>query len=197
MPPALGPYADMNSAFFFGYGSLVNRQTHLYDPAHPARATGWRRAWRATPDRQVAFLTVIPDPGCAIDGLVAQVPGNDWAALDLREAAYDRLPARHSVTHPAETEAEVAIYAIAPDRLRSPGPDHPVLLSYLDVVLQGYLQVFGTDGADRFMNTTTGWDAPILNDRAAPRYPRAQQLSSAETAYVDGALAALNCRMVA
>lgn len=187
----------MNTAFFFGYGSLVNRATHIYDPAHPATARGWRRAWRYAQGRQVAFLTVIPDPGCTIDGLVAHVPGDDWAALDLREGEYDRLPASHSVSHGAGAAAQIAIYAIPEHRLQAPDADHPVLLSYIDVVLQGYLQVYGRAGAERFLQTTTGWEAPILDDRAAPRYPRAQNLSGDERAFVDAALSGLGCKVPA
>ncbi|WP_422826500.1 gamma-glutamylcyclotransferase family protein [Thalassococcus sp. BH17M4-6] len=186
----------MGNAYFFGYGSLVNRQTHIYAPCHAARAHGWRRAWRFAADRQVAFLTVIPDPDCSIDGLIAPVPGADWAALDLREAAYDRLPAE--VDHPLPADStDIAIYAIPPDRLNRPDADHPVLLSYIDVVLQGYLAVWGRDGADRFLATTDGWEAPILDDRHQPRYPRAQTLSGADRAYVDAALARLGCRTFA
>ena len=61
----------MRPAFFFGYGSLVNRHTHRYDAAHAASVRGWRRAWRYTPDRQVAYLTAVRDADCRIDGLVA------------------------------------------------------------------------------------------------------------------------------
>jgi hypothetical protein len=47
----------------------------------------------------------------------------------------------------------------------------------------------------RFFATTQGWDAPILNDRTAPRYSRAQQLSSDETNTVDTALKRLGARI--
>ncbi|MFT4620734.1 MAG: hypothetical protein ACI90Y_002064, partial [Polaromonas sp.] len=33
--------------------------------------------------------------------------------------------------------------------------------------------------------TTHGWDAHILDDRGTPIYPRAQSLTSSETALVD------------
>ncbi|MGY9049387.1 hypothetical protein P775_21340 [Puniceibacterium antarcticum] len=186
----------MSNAYFFGYGSLVNRRTHIYDPAFPARAKGWRRAWRCTPDREPAFLTVIPDADCEIEGLVAGVPDQDWSALDLRETNYDRLPASDCVTHDLGDHADVAIYSIPEHTRHLPDEDHPVLLSYLDVVLQGYLTEFGRDGADRFLATTTGWEAPILNDRASPRYPRAQSLSTDERDYVDGALTSLGSRIL-
>ena len=102
----------MQTAYFFGYGSLVNRHTHIYAPAHHATVQGWRRAWRVAADRQVAFLTVIRDEDCAIDGLIAPVPDGDWAALDLREAAYDRLPAGPDLAQSGVPGADVAIYAI-------------------------------------------------------------------------------------
>ena len=52
----------MSEAYFFGYGSLVNRNTHGYAPCHTARATGWRRTWARMADRPLAILTVVPDP---------------------------------------------------------------------------------------------------------------------------------------
>ena len=65
------------------------------------------------------------------------------------------------------------------------GGGKPVLLSYLDCVAQGFNTVYGPDGVRDFFRTTTGWDTPILNDRAAPIYPRAQTLSDAETKLTD------------
>lgn len=170
----------------FGYGSLVNRRTHAYAPARPARLPGWRRAWRYTRHREGPYLTVVPaGPGDAIDGLVAAIPGGDWAALDRREAGYARLPT---------PLPGVMIYAV-PDAEPGTG-GAPIALSYIDVVFQGFLDEFGTAGLDRFAATTDGWDTPILNDRAAPRYPRAQRLSPAETARVDAVLRALGARVM-
>lgn len=176
---------------FFGYGSLVNRATHDFPDLQPARLKGWRRAWCHTDLRPVAFLTALPDPGAEIDGMIAHVPNDDWTALDRREWAYVRLAVTDRVTHPLEREVEIAVYAVPEDRHGRPTARHPILLSYIDVVVQGYLREFGTDGAARFFATTTGWEAPVLNDRAAPRYPRHQRLTAAETAFVDEQLAAL------
>lgn len=183
--------------YFFGYGSLVNRATHDFADPRPATLTGWRRAWRHTDLRQVAFLTAIPDPGCTIEGLIARVPGADWVALDEREWAYDRLPASHAVRHTVERELDIAVYAVPEERHSAEGREYPILLSYVDVVVQGYLREFGTEGADRFFATTDGWDVPVLDDRAEPRYPRHQRLSPEETCFVDDRLAGLNVRLVA
>lgn len=173
---------------FFGYGSLVNRATHDYPGAARAQLTGWRRVWVHTPARDLAFLSVRPDPGARIDGLVAEVPGGDWAALDAREYAYDR--------HRAEAQAgdgaalPVQVYAVPGSASAQPSDAHPILLSYLDVVVQGFFREYGPEGAERFFATTDGWQAPIRDDRAAPLYPRAQRLSAEETALVDRLLRA-------
>ncbi len=184
------------NAYFFGYGSLVNLATHSYQDAHPARARGWRRAWRHTNLRPVAFLTAVRDPGCIIDGMIAHVPGDDWAALDMREHAYARVAAERDVDHALAHRPTVALYAIPDEAHGKPDRAHPVLLSYVDVVVQGYLQTFGEEGATRFFETTSGWDAPVMNDRAAPVYPRHQRLTAQETAFVDTALRRLGVTLI-
>ncbi|RVV96707.1 gamma-glutamylcyclotransferase [Mesobaculum littorinae] len=174
----------MADPYFFGYGSLVNRATHLYRTAFPATLPGWRRVWRHTALRPIAFLTAEPDPEAEIDGLMAAVPAADWAALDDREYAYDRVPVtglRHALQAPLET----AIYTIPPGRHASPDRAHPILLSYIDTVVQGYLAEFGAEGVARFFGSTHGWGAPIRDDRAQPLYPRHQRLTASETRLVD------------
>lgn len=174
----------MNDPFFFGYGSLVNRATHVHDNAHPATVRGWRRVWRHTALRPVAFLTVVPDPATEIDGLIAGVLRGDWTALDEREHAYDRVRAL-DLRHALPVQPEVHLYTIPDGKHGRPDRKHPVLLSYIDVVVQGYLREFGEDGVARFFETTDGWDAPVAWDRKAPRYPRHQTLSAHELALVD------------
>ena len=188
--------STLHDAYFFGYGSLVNRATHVFAEAHPAQLRGWRRVWRHTELRPVAFLTVVPDAECTIDGLIAAVPEADWPALDEREAAYARVPAHHQVTHPLPHRPEIAVYSIPVGQHGTPSATHPILLSYIDVVVQGYAREFGPEGVARFFETTHGWDAPILDDRADPRYPRHQPLSTAERALSDAHLARLDLRLI-
>ncbi len=175
---------DMQTPFFFGYGSLVNRRTHGHDEAHAARVRGWKRVWRHTALRPVAFLTAVPDPKTEIEGLIAGVPGADWAALDEREHAYDRVAAP-DVAHALDWRPEVSLYTIPDGKHGAPDRAHPVLLSYIDVVVQGYLDEFGEDGVRRFFETTAGWDAPVADDRADPIYTRHQTLSEGERRLVD------------
>jgi len=175
-------------AYFFGYGSLVNRDTHGFENTRPARLSGWRRVWRHTTLRPVAFLTVVPDAAAEIDGLIAPVPGADWPALDEREAAYVRAPAAHQVRHDLSHAPEIAVYTIPDGHHGAPTSAHPILLSYIDVVVQGYLREFGEAGVARFFDTTQGWDAPVLDDRDAPRYARHRKLSGEERLLTDAHL---------
>ena len=153
--------------WFFGYGSLVNLATHNYDDPRPAMLHGWRRVWQQTQLRKAAFLSVMPCPTTTIHGVIARVPGADWAALDQREAAYQRHDVSNAVHHDGP-RAVTAVYQVKEEHV-SRAQDHPILLSYLDVVVQGYLHRFGEDGVARFFETTDGWHTPILNDRMTPR----------------------------
>ncbi len=186
--------AMVMTPYFFGYGSLVNLKTHDYPDARPAKLQGWRRAWVRTAARDVVFLTVIPDAASAIDGLIAAVPNGDWLALDRREACYARQPSGGAVLHDLSPAPEIAHYAIPTASTGAEG-DHVILLSYLDVVVQGLLDQFGKAGVAQFFDSTDGWQTPILNDRANPVYPRHQILSPDETALVDQHLTRLSARL--
>ncbi|MGJ8585850.1 MAG: gamma-glutamylcyclotransferase family protein [Marinosulfonomonas sp.] len=180
--------------YIFGYGSLVNRETHNYQ-AHPARMSGWRRVWRHTDLRPVAYLTALPDSGSSIDGIIMRAPHGD-PALEQREHAYDRQDVTPLVSHGLSSPAEIHVYAI-PDGKHGPGTEkHPILLSYIDVVVQGYHREFGAQGVQHFFETTDGWDTPILNDRAQPSYPRHQNLSETETEMTDNWLHQLSAQII-
>lgn len=188
----------MQDPFFFGYGSLVNRATHGYGPAYRARIRGWKRAWRHSAARGVPFLTAMPCPDGEIDGLVAMVPGGDWQALDQREAGYKRQCAgpglRPELAGKGVTAAQ--IYAVPADDWAAPDRDAPIWLSYVDVVLQGYLREFGEAGVREFMVTTEGWEIPIIDDRARPGYPRHQPVAPDERDWFDSLLAGIGATVL-
>ena len=165
----------MSTHRFFGYGSLVNRATQDYPVVGRATLHGWRRVWRSTSLREMAYLSVRPDTSCDIHGLMADVPDGDWGALDIRETGYDRQPATTSL-------GAAQVYEV-PER-NFVGAEWGILLSYLDVVVQGYLREFGEEGVAQFFATTDGW-THIHNDRENPIYPRSQVLTKDETALVD------------
>ncbi|WP_342076899.1 gamma-glutamylcyclotransferase [Yoonia sp. SS1-5] len=173
----------MNDPAFFGYGSLVNLDTHDYADPRPAKLHGWRREWRHTDLRDLAFLSVRQDADSVIAGVAAKVPGGDWSSLDLRETGYRR----HDVTDQLSVDghrAVTAVYQVDPTYGVPPEPQG-ILLSYLDVVVQGFYRLYGASGVSDFFATTDGWQAPIIDDRAEPRYPRHRILSAEERSLVD------------
>ncbi len=180
----------MIDTYFFGYGSLVNRSTHNYQNSHPATLHGWRRRWCHIAPFPRAILSVTPDSSGTIEGLIAGGSDIDWDALDMREQAYDRAPATAAVRHTLDHTPDVILYTIPDEKHPPANAPQPILLSYIDVVAQGYLQIFGAESAARFFTTTTGW-GPILNDRENPVYPRHQRLSAYERGFVDEHLDAL------
>ncbi len=196
MPDGNGTDCDMSDPFFFGYGSLVNRQTHVYSDAHRATLRGWRREWRYHSAYEHTFLSVVRDDGCGIDGLIARVPQADWAALDAREVGYARhaIPAP-DLDHSAPHGVAAQIYAVPVADSHLARGESPILLSYLDVVTAGFWREYGVEGVARFYATTTGW-TDILDDRAAPRYPRAQDVGEVVTDLVGAHVGALGLRVV-
>ncbi len=172
---------------FFGYGSLVNLATHIYQNPQKASISGWRREWVTANNHNVAYLSVRPDPNCTIDGMKADVAGIGWDALDERETGYNRLD---------PTDTDFQIYVVDPHSIVSTGPAKPILLSYLDCVIQGFHTHYGTDGVARFFETTAAWDRPVLDDRKAPLYPRAQVLSPTEIGLVNEHLEHLKVQII-
>ncbi|WP_420392851.1 gamma-glutamylcyclotransferase family protein [Acuticoccus sp.] len=176
----------------FGYGSLVNRRTlpaHL--AARPAMLAGWRRAWRASSMAAaggVCAVSIVPAGDGVIEGLLVTFDGDMRGTIDAREHNYEALP--------AEGLGGAIVYRARPEVDRWGDAAHPVHLSYVDAIVQGFLVEFGERGVDRFMATTDGWHVPILDDRAAPRYPRAQHLTADEAARVDDALRGVDARIL-
>ncbi|MDC0738976.1 gamma-glutamylcyclotransferase [Cognatishimia sp. SS12] len=181
----------MQSDRFFGYGSLVNRRTHNYRDFSAITLSGWQRVWRQTATFQRPILTIEPALGVEIDGARAAVPGGDWRALDAREHAYDRVLLEGGTPH-----GGLATYVIGAQKYAAPDALHPIFLSYLDVVLQGFFNEYGRDGLRRFCDTTRGWEAGIRDDRRAPQYPRHQRLTPQERALVDQEIARLGCKVL-
>ena len=184
----------MNPQFAcFGYGSLVNDQTR-----HPresrtidCRLKGFRREWRAVTTREGpghCALSIRPDAGSEIDGVLVVEPTRKLPALDKREAQYDRLALQRTQltllrSDPLHAQlSKRAIVYRAKRVFREWGSDRaPMMQSYVDVVMKGFLLRFGEAGLRRFMDTTDGWDqVPILADRKKPLYPRAVRLTGEE-----------------
>lgn len=170
---------------YFGYGSLVNRETlrtsHLQ--LLPARLKGWRRHWQCrehhpdmTVSQSIALLSIHPHVTGELAGMLVIDDAANLPHVDLREAFYDRVPIQPSDLQFADDEMArdlpetLFVYVGRPAQNQR---DIHLLQSYLDAVLTGYLREFGENGLSEFLETTVGFERPIVRDRLQPRYPRA------------------------
>ena len=180
------------SAKVFGYGSLVNRGT-LPPTLHVERgiARGFRRAWRTrSPGVRggACSLSIVPAADGEIEGLILTFDDAEWPMIRAREHNYNELR--------LADQPDVVIFR-AKTGIDGFGDRHyPIFLSYVETTLQGFFTEFGDDGARRFMETTDGWHVPIIDARAGPRYPRAQQLSDDEQLRVDELLKAVDATIL-
>jgi cation transport regulator ChaC len=191
---------------YFGYGSLVNRET-LRTPiigARRVRLKGWRRHWQeraAMADPAIgggiALLSVHRCEDAAIDGLAIEDRLSSLPDLDRREAMYDRHALEeHEIEHHHEHEAQsplpgpVQIYVGRERGEGAPGSGRGMLLqSYVDAVMAGFLREFGEAGVTGFLSTTEGFEREMIADRANPRYPRAVAVPDATSRWFDELLA--------
>ena len=173
---------------YFGYGSLVNRATHRTDIAHftRVRLKGWRRHWLPRLNGfggPAAMLSVKSDIESEIDGLVITDFARNLASVDERERNYNReLLATESLVDPDSLEIakfdginypSASVYVAKSILDFSQNNECNILRSYLDAVMQGYLNKFGHEGVERFVNSTDNFEVGIREDRKNPRYPRA------------------------
>ncbi|PLX39190.1 MAG: gamma-glutamylcyclotransferase [Hyphomicrobiales bacterium] len=181
----------------FGYGSLVTQATLPAGTRSIAgRLSGVRRAWRIageTPIGRTCGLTVQPCPRTTLRGVVVLYPVSELPELDKREWRYDRHAFDPSEFEPESGEKlgndiSTIVYRVKPEHERWGDAEHPIIQSYVDCVLRGYFERWGSAGVRHFVETTDGWSAPIHNDRDNPRYRRAVRITAEEEALFDTAL---------
>ncbi len=178
----------MLDPYFFGYGSLVNLSTHIYSDPHAAKIFGWRRTWESNGDGLYALLSIRPCTESTLLGLIAMVPDGNWCALDNREKGYHRQDVTDVVFSNKRIPQNCSVYVVSKPAKRIRLEQSPILLTYLDVVLQGFIQIYGEQGPKIFFSTTDNWDRPVLDDRNDPKYPRHQRLRKDETVLVNDLL---------
>src|SRR5690606_8891805 len=165
---------------------------------------GWVREWRvrgrAGAGAGACALTVRPEAGAAIRGVLIGHPIERLADLDRRELRYDRvdgLGADLRTMTTADLPLEpVCLYRAKAEHYGWGDDDHPFLQSYLDCVLDGFHALWGEAGVRHFLATTDGWHVPVLADRDRPRYARAVRLDPEVRALIDDLLAGRTLRFL-
>ena len=180
--------------YLFAYGSLVERATKGSGFIWPADLTGFSRAWRHCMDTEwgkVCALTIVARHNARVRGVLIPITEDELAALDVREIGYVRgaIDRSHLSGLSIPSSGTLMTYFSRKEHLHPGSEKYPIWRSYVDYILAYYIEVFGIDSAKLFISETVGWEAPMLDDRHAPKYPRAKTLAPSMRALVDDALA--------
>jgi hypothetical protein len=185
-----------NACYAFGYGSLVDRVNQVPGCIWPVKLTGFTRAWRHCIDTdwgKVCALTIIPNNSARVTGVLVPLSPEGLTELDKREIGYIRrnVQQHHLTVEVSANELGPVFTYFSEEQLLRPGSrEYPIWCSYVDYILAYYIQLFGGDAAHRFITETVGWEAPMLDDRHYPKYPRAKPLSIQMRTMIDQSLAA-------
>jgi hypothetical protein len=176
---------------FFGYGSLVNELTlsKKYD-IQSGKIQNWKREWKHcvdTPFGRICALTVSREENVLIDGVFIRCSELELSQFDEREIGYARIGIARSdvVFSSGFVPDRLYIYTSGPESYRIGDFQYPIWLSYAEVVLYGYLRMFGQPGLDRFIQSTEAWSAPIIDDRKNPKYPRFTKISDEDRKLIE------------
>jgi hypothetical protein len=192
-----GTSSTSETVAYFGYGSLVNELTWLQAERrplerHPAEVQNWSREWGHCTDTSRGpgcVLTAAERAGSRIQGILILCDAADLAQIDAREAGYDRvaLSRRDVVSSVGDLPEQLYIYKSKSSHYRPGSLEYPIWFSYAEAVLHGFLSVFKADGVDEFIRSTTGWSAPMMDDRADPQYRRSPKklIPAEDKAYIE------------
>lgn len=166
--------------FILGYGSLINGESRAKTgetgDVWPVKLHGFERHWSVmSPDYGMSSVAIIKAAERACNGVLVEVPHDQLPLFDERERGYQRAQIQPSQlsTYLDHELPEGTYWVYHTHKVIEPDHVCPIALSYVDVILSGCLE-HGDDFAQDFLALTKGWQAPLLNDRKQPRYPRVQ-----------------------
>jgi len=121
-------FSGRDSAWLFGYGSLIYKADFPFLERRPARIRDWvRRFWqgshdhRGTPQAPGRVLTLVPEPGAVCAGMAYRVAPAVFEHLDVREKnGYLRFTT--ALDFGCGAEAEGLVYIAAADNAAWLGP---------------------------------------------------------------------------
>lgn len=173
--------------FIFGYGSLVESQSRartspsaLY--AFPANVAGIKRGWFdqvGGVSLSCTYLGAVRDENFNCNGVIFQVSQQQLDAFDQRETGYNRERIDQkdiTMLNGSKSAPEGNIWFYANKEKRYASPECPIVQSYVDICLNGCLELEATypaakdaTFAETFLKTCTDWTKYWVNDRIYPR----------------------------
>jgi len=130
----------------------------------------------AIDDPEIALLSVHQHEATELYGLIVVDSLDNLQQVDERERGYQRVQLTKSDFSAQGRELPASLYVYVANPASEPDARPPLLQSYMDAVMQGYLNEYGAMGLAHFIETTTGFNREIILDRHQPQYPRAVEL---------------------
>ena len=173
----------------FGYGSLIQRASRTgtwstASIASPVIVKGIARGWfdqTDVPSWSPTYLGAEDDASADCNGVLFPVYVVELESFVRREAGYrlTRLdPTQITMLDGSSAPPDDEIWYFATTQKRFVSKDHPIVQSYVDVCLDGCLELEAvfpqakqSNFAERFMRTTRNWGLPWINDRIYPWRP--------------------------
>lgn len=173
--------------FLLGYGSLIDTSSregtagYKLDavPVRISAAFGYRRVWNARARGWTALglaEAAAGRPAAAINGVLFPVDEVSLPRFDRRESGYDRVAVPNGMVASLSwlrlpEQGTIWIYVPkAGEKAPEPDAAHPIVQSYVDLVLGGALG-YGEAFAREVIETTFGWTPYWLDDRVTARRP--------------------------
>ena len=178
--------------YVFGYGSLIERESRMRtwpsaEFASPVVVKGIARGWfdhTDVPSWSPTYLGGLNEEGaeCNVRGFPRHLggarqlrPARDWLQADE-----DRPIAGHYARRRfgLARRRHLVLRQHAHTRKRFASVEHPIVQSYVDVCLNGCLEIEAmyplakqASFAEQFITTTGNWGPPWINDRIHPWRP--------------------------
>jgi hypothetical protein len=186
-----------------GYGSLLSKDSrerfsHIHTLGVPVRVEGFQRAWvtRSLAESQT-YVGAIAN---VKSQLTAQlIPTDINPRLREREKDYQFVQVPHHAISFSSGDAgdmarralEKHTYWLCETLACEPAtPQYPVHQTYIDTCISGCLEHGGVQEAKAFIDHTSQWQHPRVNDRTSVKYPRAAHISHAVQSEIDALLTA-------
>jgi len=175
--------------YIFGYGSLIERESRMAtwpsaQFAYPAIVKGVARGWfdqTEVPSWSPTYLGGDAEADAETNGVIFRVTAAEFDSYTQRETGYKPTqiePAQVTMLDGSPTAPDGDIWYFANVRKGFPSDVHPIVQSYVDVCLDGCLEIEATyprakqaNFAERFIRTTSNWGPPWINDRIHPWRP--------------------------
>jgi hypothetical protein len=187
--------------YIFGYGSLVQRQSRVEtwsraEFASPVIVHGVSRGWfdqTGGTSWNPTYLGAQLSKDAVCNGVIFPVTSAEFAAYGEREVGYQLTKidgSQVTMLDGSQTVPEADIWFYGNTGKKFPSSEHPIVQSYVDVCLDGCLEIETTyplarqaNFAEQFLRTTSNWQPPWINDRIYPwrpfvYVPRAAQIDA-------------------